>query len=598
MLKLFVLGLLSISSLLMLAGCNKEEKEMNKISLFTDLYTNKSMYAPSEQILVNIDLRNTSDKAQTGEVYLEVYHLGQMVIRTEKETTTVEPLSNQYMTFELEAPARDFTGYHLVARYENDTDEDLITTGLDISSDWKKFPRYGYLVDYTPKSTSSIEDTIKRLTKYHINGLQFYDWHYMHHRPLPFDEAGKPFTSWLELSNRTVSYKTVETYINKAHDANMVAMNYNLLFGTFDNPQADGVDLAWGLYKDQQGNDIDYHGLPSDWQTSRLLLMDPNNVHWQDYIIEQERRAIETLGFDGWHVDQLGSRGTRYDALGNQVNLVNGFIDLLQKADTELNTRLVFNAVDGYGNGEIARKLNVDALYQEVWSDKAYADLKRIIDFGFMQTDYEKSTILAAYMNYGARNQKGLFSTPAVLLTNATIFASGGSHLALGDTGMLSSEYFPSDNLKMSLDLQNRLRNYYSFMVAYQNLLRDNTRNTMLKVEMDDTRLSALGAPDSVWYFGKETDDYKMLHLINLIGNQNDWRDDELDKNDPVLLENKKVRIFTDELFEGIYLASPDQAEGLMQALDVTTGENEYGDRYIEFVMPSLEYWNMIVMKR
>jgi dextranase len=83
-----------------------------------------------------------------------------------------------------------------------------------------------------------------------------------------------------------------------------------------------------------------------------------------------------------------------------------------------------------------------------------------------------------------------------------------------------------------------------------------------------------------------------------LIGNQNDWRDDELDKLDPVILENKKVRIFTDDLFEGVYLASPDQSEGLMQALEVTIGENEFGDRYIEFVMPSLEYWNMILMKR
>ena len=32
-----------------------------------------------------------------------------------------------------------------------------------------------------------------------------------------------------------------------------------------------------------------------------------------DYLIEQEIKSMEVLPFDGWHVDQLGNRGTRYD---------------------------------------------------------------------------------------------------------------------------------------------------------------------------------------------------------------------------------------------------------------------------------------------
>jgi dextranase len=41
-----------------------------------------------------------------------------------------------------------------------------------------------------------------------------------------------------------------------------------------------------------------------------------------------------------------------------------------------------------------------------------------------------------------------LESYKSVRLTDATIFAAGGDHIKLGDTGMLSKEYFPSANLK------------------------------------------------------------------------------------------------------------------------------------------------------
>jgi dextranase len=53
--------------------------------------------------------------------------------------------------------------------------------------------------------------------------------------------------------------------------------------------------------------------------------------------------------------------------------------------------------------------------------------------------------VFAAYLNYNKADNGGsgdkMMNTPGVLLTDAVMFALGGSHLELGDH-MLSREYF------------------------------------------------------------------------------------------------------------------------------------------------------------
>lgn len=72
-------------------------------------------------------------------------------------------------------------------------------------------------------------------------------------------------------------------------------------------------------------------------------------------------------------------------------------------------------------------------------------------------------------MKKGERGrQPGMAVAPAMPVPAA----AGGSHLELGDTGMLSNEYYPGNSLRISKELEKRVRNYYSFMVAYENFLR------------------------------------------------------------------------------------------------------------------------------
>ena len=94
-----------------------------------------------------------------------------------------------------------------------------------------------------------MDGIISRLNRFHINGLQFYDWHYKHHMPLK-GTPENPAPTWKDIANRTNYFSTIEYYIEAAHNHNMKTMCYNLLYGALDNAESDGVSEQWYLFKD------------------------------------------------------------------------------------------------------------------------------------------------------------------------------------------------------------------------------------------------------------------------------------------------------------------------------------------------------------
>src|SRR5690606_30697926 len=201
----------------------------------------------------------------------------------------------------------------------------------------------------------------------------------------------------------------------------------------------------------------------------KILITDPGNAQWQDHIMARTAEIYEHLDFDGWHLDQLGDRGEVYDHSGHRVDLPAGYKDFLEKLKARFpDKKHALNAVDQYGQREILSS-GTDFAYSEVWNRNQYADLAAVLQENAAYGNGAVNSVLAAYVNYGAR--EGNFNTPAVLLADAVIFAFGGSHLELGEH-MLSSEYFPDASLTMDPELTRALKEYYDFMVAYQNLLR------------------------------------------------------------------------------------------------------------------------------
>ncbi|MGM7723156.1 glycoside hydrolase family 66 protein [Metabacillus sp. Hm71] len=552
-------------------------------NMIKNISTDKAAYHVKDTVKFTAQLTNGHSN---GMLIITYYHLGNILFKQEVKVT------NKEAKWEWQPPKEDFKGYFVHVQYTSNTKQDSQTIAVDVSSDWSKFPRYGFLSNFQDLSFKEMQSVISRLNRYHINGLQFYDWHYKHHQPLIM-ENNEPVPYWEDIANRPTSLLTIRKYIDLAHERNMKTMAYNLLYGAFAEAEKEGVKTEWRLFKDRQGHAHDYHALPDDWK-SDVFMVNPGNPEWQTYIIGQQKSVYHALPFDGWHIDQLGPRGEVYDVNGNQVAIDHTFRPFLEKIKSEtMDKRIVMNAVNQFGQKQIAES-TIDFLYTEVWDRyKYYGDLKRIIDENEHYSEGNKNTVLAAYMNYEFSNQPGEFNTPGVLLANSVIFAAGGSHLELGEH-MLSKEYFPHKNLKIAQSLQSSLIKYYDFLVAYENLLRDNLQEVPISIHSHDRVLfSSQPEQGKVWYYAKQKMNIKVIHFINFVDAKTlEWRDTNGSQAEPQDRKQLNVQLKETRSIKKIWLASPDIQNGIPISLPFKQ-ENEE----VRFTLPSLKYWDMVVIE-
>lgn len=582
--------LLSVATVCLLGvsiftGCTKESMVLSeKIEdgkWLSELKTDKALYNPGDQVAFTVELKENKENAKLGVVYK---HLNQTI--GEEEINIKE----NRISWEWTPPKDDFKGY-MVEVFLKDGEKPLdhANIAVDVSSEWAKFPRYGYLADFYEIDKDQQEKVIDRLNRFHINGIQFYDWQYKHEKPLK-TENGQLSDSWPDIANREVSRNTIEGYIGLAHEKNMKAMNYNLLFGAYENAGKEGVKKEWGLFKDPFHEEQDMHPLPDNW-ASDLYLYDPSNPGWQEILLGNEKEVFEKLEFDGWHVDQLGDRGTLWNYEGEKADLVSSYITFLEKAKSELDVPLVMNAVSQFGQIQIAAKAPVEFLYSELWdTHSTYQHLKDVIDQNSSLSKGKLNTVLAAYMNYDLSNSKGEFNPPGVLMTNAVIFASGGSHLELGEN-MLSKEYFPHKNLKITENLDRDLVRYYDFLTAYQNILRDQVKDS--DIEVGGQNVSPEPKQGRIWGFAKEKEGKTIVHFINFTDAASmAWRDTDGTQPEPGDQENIEVEIFSDREVDHAWLASPDYYKGSAIDLDFKQKNGK-----VTITLPSLKYWDMVVLE-
>lgn len=566
-------------------SCKKEDNKpdspvipsVTSVSVSTD----KACYHPGEEVIFE------TDKELSSSVRIRYRHLN----------TLIEETVYTGKTWKWTPPSTDYTGY-MVDVYESNQGVEKIlgSIAVDVSSDWSRFPRYGFLSEYQEMSPSAIDFVVKGLSRYHINGLQFYDWHFDHHRPLA-GTVSNPAAVWKDIANRDNYLNTVKGYIDAAHHYNMKAMFYNLAYGALNNAAADGVMDQWYLYTDAAHVNKDYHALPSPMFKSDIFLTDPSNPQWQQYLAQRNTDVYEVFDFDGFHIDQLGNRNrTLYNYSGTPVDLPSAFHSFIQemKSDTP-DKYLVMNAVNQYGQAEIA-SAPVDFLYSEVWSpNDEFDDLGRIISENNASCNPRKNTVLAAYMNYDLAGNAGYFNTPGVLLANAVIFALGGAHLELGEH-MLAREYFPNNNLQISGQLRDALICYYDFLVAYQNLLRDGAVLNKPEVSSYNSQPEMGSWPPEagkVAVTGSLSDNCQVLNFINFTSATHlNWRDSNGTQAEPVILKDLKLLLKTNRSVRQIWMASPDRKYGVPEHIGFTVSADA-----VEFTLPELKYWDMLIVE-
>ena len=585
------------------------------------------------------------------------------------------------------APTEDFRGYMAeVYRPTEENDEMLATIAIDVSSDWTHFPRYGFVATFgSDKTLSKTKAEMKWLNRCHINGVQFQDWHYRHDWPLGGTRDGGLWTSYKDVANRTIYTSAIKNYIRAGHDRGMKSIFYNLCFGALDGWQERGVKPEWFIYKPIDhssltidhlatpedtafNNDsdsqpptvngqrsmvngqwsIDRHDLPDSWK-SDILLLNPANEGWLSYLAERNDEVYSMLDFDGYQIDQLGSRGNVYDYDGNPVNLRDGFATFINHMkNRHPDKRLVMNAVSQWGASQIAGTGKVDFLYSEVWGNQAgsslasgegrFANIKNVIDENLSLNPALRS-VLAAYMNYATDGKN--FNTPGIVMADAVMFALGGSHLELGGDHMLCREYFPYAGMKWHSQLEDWMTRYYDFLTAYENLLRDPWKEkTNVKATCSNVTINTWEpVANQVTLLAREVNGRQVVHLLNFTQEQTPsnsplkgekdlprpslkgreisakevstlrgdlegsdyllcWHDNQATRPWPKRFEALSIKL-TGLSGMGkvrrIWVASPDYCGGAMQEL--TDYKYASASGTITLTLPSLQFWTMIVIE-
>lgn len=564
----------------MLAACAKPLTNGVVYSEMThSLSTDKACYMPSSVVTLTLHGELTDG------MRCRYLHLGDVI--------DSHAVSDSIWTWRL--PADDFTGY-LAELYTGNADSVcvLATVGIDASSDWTRFPRYGFVATYdSTKTPERIEAEMAFLNRCHINGVQLQDWHYKHHWPFG-GTRDSVFDAYPDIANRTNLTRVVENYIAVQHSLGMKSIFYNLCYGALKDGPEQGVKPEWYVFRDTARTTKVTLFLPKGWQ-SDIDMLNPGNPEWQEYIAERNDEVYAHFDFDGYQIDQLGDWGKLYDYNGQLVDFPAGFASFIHAMkNRHPNKRLIMNAVASHGAEQIVSTGQVDFCYNETWQEEdEYASLLDIIRANDRYSNNTLRTCFASYMNYGL--QTGYFNTPGVILTDAVIFALGATHLELGDH-MLCHEYFAFEDVLMPDDLQQAMVTYYDFLVAYENLLLNAGGEEVLPVHSPDTSVvlqpwaPALG---TLTTFGRKVGDRHVLHLLNFRqANSTSWRDFDATMPAPERLIGLPLEITCDEPVHRVWVASPDCHGGAPVDVPFTQDAGR-----LSLTIPSILYWTMLVIE-
>lgn len=544
------------------------------------LQFNQAYYQPGDPLSLSFRVEGDHQSTLSLRLQTRILHLGEEVETLERPLDLPPGETEVQVTYQppLAAPR----GYGLDVCLLGAGGEALgcAWTAFDVLDHWTQSPRYGFLVDFAP-GKEGIPEMMDALTRFHINGLQFYDWMYRHDQFLTDQE---PYRDPL---GRLLSRETVERLITAAQERGIAAMPYTAIYAASDAFYREHPD--WALYQAS--------GDPFRLGEGFLVYMDPRpGSAWVEHLLGEFEEILGELDFDGIHLDQYGDPKAAMDAAGKSFPLdepiaatINLTKDLVTAHDPE--GTVIFNAVNNWPIEEVAQT-EQDVVYIEVWPPHIwYSDIHRLIVEAQALGD-GKPVVLAAYIDPA-------FEHNAHLL-NAVIFASGGGHIELGeDQGMLADPYFP-EYKRMSPELAEGMTRYYDFAVRYQDVIGPRSRDAVgwrpdqliLEGVSTDPRLQK----NKVWPIVREGENFLALNLINLLEvNTPEWTKEV--EQAPRALGPTVVKIYESNLeVDRVWFASPDGADLSLRPLEYAMFEDQTG-RGIRFEIPSLVYWDLIVLE-
>src|SRR5581483_9080850 len=474
-------------------------------------------------------------------------------------------------------PAEAPCGYGVRARLLDGDGRVAATASaaFDVLEHWTQAPRYGFLSEYGP-GRNDVQATMDWVVRYHLNGLQYYDWQYRHERLLP------PSETYTDLLGRSLSLDTIKRLVAAGHERGIAAMPYTAIYGASDAFYREHPRLAL----------TDRLGTPFRLGESFLVIMNPDSP-WAEHLLGEFATVLDSIAFDGIHIDQYGAPFVGQDASGTRIDLGEVFPAFIDKAAALVEQRrggsgsVIFNAVGNWPVDRVACSAEA-AVYIEVWPPyREFLDLYRIV-VNAQQAGAGKPVIVAAYID------------PAHVanwrLADAVIFASGAYRLELGEPGaMLADPYFPRFG-QLDRPAQDILKRYYDFQVRYEEVLSLGTqdggeRRYSLACPQKE---SSTHKPDILTVV-RRGDQFETFNLINFTGLPHQMWDTPL-ASDPTPCGPLNVEIVIDRPVRRIWRASPDGED--LSAHDLAFRQNlDRGVHNAHFEIPRLAYWDMIVLE-
>jgi dextranase len=556
------------------------ESSMIKSVNILDIHLDRAFYNPGDPVRLTLQIESQVDEAVPVRLRAVISHLTNVIEEIKNEFTLNECLQTIELSFTPPPEAPRGYGIDLCIETESGTELKCGSAAFDVLQHWTQTPRYGFLTDFFP-GRSDASQTMESLTRYHINGLQFYDWMFRHDQFLTDEEP------YLDPLGRRLSLETVEDLIAAAHERNIAAMPYTAIYAAsipfYEEHQ------EWALY---QAN-----GQPYLLGENFLVYMDPRpDSPWVEHLLDQFNQVLQQTAFDGVHLDQYGDPKEGYDVNGQRFELAVPLAETIN-ATKELvllhrpRGAVVFNAVTNWPIETVAPS-DQDFVYIEVWSPyNWFDDLHKLIT-NAQDLSEGKPVVLAAYIDPSLEHNARLI--------DAVIFASGGGHIELGEGhGILADPYFPKFQI-MTPSLAEAMRRYYDFAVRYQDVIgprtQDSTQNYLHRIEMEGVSTRPSMLTDKVWTIVREGDGFTAINFINLLSVEKpEWTSPV--KDPPTPLEATTVKVFDVEReISCIWFASPDLDDPSPQMLEYSQGIEE-GKNVLLLQIPSLAYWDLVVIE-
>ncbi len=312
-----------------------------------------------------------------------------------------------------------------------------------------------------------------------------------------------------------------------------------------------------------------------------------------------------TLNGVGTNTNHAGYTGTGFvDGFGDSGDYVQFSISVPEDGKYALvfryandtgttNTRSVY--VDGVDQAQIKFR---DQANWATWERDAYH--VATLTSGAHTIKLARDAADSGFVNLDSLTL-GTFDDDSVRLANAAFATSGATHIELGEGDqMLGHPYFPNRSKQMRNSLKAAMKDHYDFITAYENLLfapdlvAGDGGTQWISITGETLSGDATGG--TIWASTKRNSGYDVVNLVNLVGNDGEWRNEAATPTTKTNLA-VKYRLGPNASVSGVYVASPDVDHGKTSSLSYTTSSDSTGN-YVSFTVPSLKYWDLVYVKR